>query len=220
MLGSAHGSANPLARGARLAQQGKPESNVSNVLGRASQSLTSLADHIAKSNWAPRRLAFIFYRECGPCSTICEIICAAPDRLFFFSWHRYRKFVQCHPTREDRPPFLALLQLVEKREKERETSNCQGLAVLRIEPPPFSPLLFFWLLAIMSTPATPTTEGAPAGENGRKAGIAPLVCVVDFHHARGPEVERWFGAEEGSDPAAEFDWPLLPFMALSDGAHA
>ncbi|KAF2089748.1 hypothetical protein K490DRAFT_55320 [Saccharata proteae CBS 121410] len=48
----------------------------------------------------------------------------------------------------------------------------------------------------------------------------PIVCIVDFHHARGPEVERWIGVEEGTDPAAENEWPLLPFMALSDGAHA
>ncbi|OAL03022.1 LAlv9 family protein [Phaeosphaeriaceae sp. SRC1lsM3a] len=52
------------------------------------------------------------------------------------------------------------------------------------------------------------------------AALDPLVCVVDFHHARGPEVELWLGAEEGSDPATENDWGLLPFMALSDGAHA
>lgn len=64
----------------------------------------------------------------------------------------------------------------------------------------------------MSTPATPTNGSAP--------GFVPLVSVVDFHHARGPEVEKWFGVPEGSDPAAEFDWTLLPFMALSDGAHA
>ncbi|KAF1976468.1 hypothetical protein BU23DRAFT_551431 [Bimuria novae-zelandiae CBS 107.79] len=51
--------------------------------------------------------------------------------------------------------------------------------------------------------------------------FAPLVCIVDFHHARGPEVERWFGVEEGAaDPAVENDWSNLPFMALSDGAHA
>ncbi|KAK1778533.1 transport protein Avl9-domain-containing protein [Copromyces sp. CBS 386.78] len=64
----------------------------------------------------------------------------------------------------------------------------------------------------MSVPPTPTTE--------RKPGFTPLVAVVDFHHARGPEVETWFGVPEDSDPAAEYDWGLLPFMALSDGAHA
>lgn len=53
-----------------------------------------------------------------------------------------------------------------------------------------------------------------------EVGFVPLVTVVGFHHARGPEVETWFGVDEGSDPAAEFGWSLLPFMALSDGAHA
>ena len=47
----------------------------------------------------------------------------------------------------------------------------------------------------------------------------PLVCVVDFHHARGPEIEHWLGAEAGSDPTAENDWQLIPYMALPDGAH-
>lgn len=37
---------------------------------------------------------------------------------------------------------------------------------------------------------------------------------------RGPEVERWFGVEDGSDPALENEWNFLPFMALTDGAHA
>ncbi|KAF2265941.1 hypothetical protein CC78DRAFT_598087 [Lojkania enalia] len=50
--------------------------------------------------------------------------------------------------------------------------------------------------------------------------FAPIVCIVDFHHARGPEVEKWLGVEEGTDPARDNDWSLLPFMALSDGAHA
>ncbi|MCJ1278497.1 late secretory pathway protein avl9 [Puttea exsequens] len=49
--------------------------------------------------------------------------------------------------------------------------------------------------------------------------LAPIVCVVAFHHARGPEIESWFGVEDGSDPAADNDWSFLPFMALSDGAH-
>ncbi|KAI0200049.1 hypothetical protein F4808DRAFT_175746 [Astrocystis sublimbata] len=69
--------------------------------------------------------------------------------------------------------------------------------------------------------ASPT--GGVASDSGGDAtnpAFVPLVAVVDFHHHRGPEVERWFGVEEGRDPAAEWDWTLLPFMALSDGAHA
>ncbi len=66
---------------------------------------------------------------------------------------------------------------------------------------------------------------------------SPIVCVVGFHHARyvvsrsihwnqrlvyasGPEIESWFGIDDGVDPAADNDWSFLPFMALSDGAHA
>ncbi|KAF4991231.1 hypothetical protein FGRMN_7963 [Fusarium graminum] len=65
------------------------------------------------------------------------------------------------------------------------------------------------------SPILPSSPASPA-----KPDFIPLVTVVGFHHARGPEVENWFGAEEGSDPAADYGWPLLPFMALSDGAHA
>lgn len=36
---------------------------------------------------------------------------------------------------------------------------------------------------------------------------------------RGPEVEFWF-CDDGVDPVKKNDWALLPFMALSDGAHA
>ncbi|KAL8902836.1 MAG: hypothetical protein Q9207_004348 [Kuettlingeria erythrocarpa] len=39
-------------------------------------------------------------------------------------------------------------------------------------------------------------------------------------YASGPEIESWFGVDDGVDPAADNDWSLLPFMALSDGAHA
>ncbi|KAK8128215.1 hypothetical protein PG984_009323 [Apiospora sp. TS-2023a] len=60
----------------------------------------------------------------------------------------------------------------------------------------------------------------PSPGINKPPGFIPLVTVVDFHHARGPEVEKWFGVPEGADPAAEWDWTLLPFMALSDGAHA
>ncbi|KAF7113693.1 hypothetical protein CNMCM5793_003049 [Aspergillus hiratsukae] len=48
---------------------------------------------------------------------------------------------------------------------------------------------------------------------------APIVMVIDFHHARGPEIELCIG-EEDIEIAAKNDWSLLPFMALSDGAHA
>ncbi|KAL9077944.1 MAG: hypothetical protein Q9157_003126 [Trypethelium eluteriae] len=51
------------------------------------------------------------------------------------------------------------------------------------------------------------------------APFTPIICIVDFHHARGPEVEAWFGVPNGTDPAVDNDWPLLPFMALADGAH-
>lgn len=37
---------------------------------------------------------------------------------------------------------------------------------------------------------------------------------------RGPEIEFWLGVNEGTDPAIDNDWSLLPFMALCDGAHA
>ncbi|BFZ57337.1 hypothetical protein PYCC9005_004389 [Savitreella phatthalungensis] len=42
------------------------------------------------------------------------------------------------------------------------------------------------------------------------------VLVVDFHHARGPEIE-WCCPEE-SEPRP-LSWDLLPFQALPDGAH-
>ncbi|KAI9874423.1 MAG: late secretory pathway protein avl9 [Pleopsidium flavum] len=59
-----------------------------------------------------------------------------------------------------------------------------------------------------------------AGNMESRSGFVPVVTVVGFHHARGPEIEDWYGVEDGSDPAFENDWSLLPFMALSDGAHA
>ncbi|KAF2650824.1 LAlv9 family protein-like protein [Lophiostoma macrostomum CBS 122681] len=50
--------------------------------------------------------------------------------------------------------------------------------------------------------------------------FTPIIAVVDFHHHRGPEVETWIGVDKGADPAIENEWPLLPFMSLTDGAHA
>ncbi|KAF4126865.1 Transport protein Avl9 [Geosmithia morbida] len=67
----------------------------------------------------------------------------------------------------------------------------------------------------------PTTGTAtPSPVKTPRVPFTPLVTVVGFHHARGPEVESWFGVDEGVDPAAKYNWGLLPFMALSDGAHA
>ncbi|KAK2795727.1 late secretory pathway protein avl9 [Onygenales sp. PD_12] len=56
-----------------------------------------------------------------------------------------------------------------------------------------------------------------ATETGTKR--EPIILVIDFHHARGPEVEHVFCAE-GAEILVKNDWSLLPFMALSDGAHA
>lgn len=63
-------------------------------------------------------------------------------------------------------------------------------------------------------------EQPPSEPVKTEVSSAPLITVVGFHHARGPEVESWFGVEDGFDPAVEYEWTLLPFMALSDGAHA
>ncbi|PQK10205.1 hypothetical protein BB8028_0002g05290 [Beauveria bassiana] len=76
--------------------------------------------------------------------------------------------------------------------------------------------------AILSpiTPASPAPGSIHSGSSGAASDFVPLVTVVGFHHARGPEVESWFGVDDGTDPAADYNWQLLPFMALSDGAHA
>lgn len=65
-----------------------------------------------------------------------------------------------------------------------------------------------------------TTISLTDENSSSNSGFSPLVTVVGFHHARGPELETWFGAGDGIDPAISYNWPLLPFMALSDGAHA
>lgn len=43
------------------------------------------------------------------------------------------------------------------------------------------------------------------------------VCVVGFHHVRGPEVEYWVGGD-GQDHSKL--WPNLPFQSLPDGSHS
>lgn len=44
------------------------------------------------------------------------------------------------------------------------------------------------------------------------------VCLVDFHHKRGPEVEYWYGLPEGVQE--DQLWTDLPFQALPDGSHS
>ncbi|QLQ82388.1 hypothetical protein HG537_0H01500 [Torulaspora globosa] len=44
------------------------------------------------------------------------------------------------------------------------------------------------------------------------------VCLVDFHHTRGPETEYWCSSPEGADESRL--WPNLPFQALPDGSHS
>ncbi|CAK1361428.1 Late secretory pathway protein AVL9 [Cercospora beticola] len=70
----------------------------------------------------------------------------------------------------------------------------------------------------MATPTPPqiSRSGSP---RPRESDFKPLVCVVDFNHHRGPEIEHWLGAEDGVDPAVSNDWGLIPYMALPDGAH-
>ena len=47
----------------------------------------------------------------------------------------------------------------------------------------------------------------------------PIVATVGFHHAKGPETEEWFGVDEVEKEFLDKQWPLLPFVALCDGAH-
>lgn len=69
-------------------------------------------------------------------------------------------------------------------------------------------------------PQLPAPSSPAVADTSGDYSTPPLVTVVGFHHAKGPEVEAWFGAEDGADPAVDYGWTLLPFMALSDGAHA
>ena len=87
-------------------------------------------------------------------------------------------------------------------------------------PAPADPTAVSGQPADTSTLSVPPTPSYSEPLTPSRVGFIPLVTVVDFHHARGPEVEKWFGAPEGTDPAVDYGWSLLPFMALSDGAHA
>ncbi|TGZ77249.1 hypothetical protein EX30DRAFT_335775 [Ascodesmis nigricans] len=67
-----------------------------------------------------------------------------------------------------------------------------------------------WLLRL-PLPPCPAVSMCP-----RKSPY-PVISIIDFHHARGPEVEHWIGVDKPDDIS---EWPLLPFLALADGAHS
>lgn len=52
----------------------------------------------------------------------------------------------------------------------------------------------------------------------RRRWIHSGTWLTETYPCSGPEIEHCL-ADEGTDPATENDWSLLPFMALSDGAH-
>ena len=91
---------------------------------------------------------------------------------------------------------------------ERSVPNTNGVDVHPTEVPTETP-----------EQTNQTEQPSPEPDKPQEP-FVPLITVVGFHHARGPEVENWFGVEDGFDPAIEYEWTLLPFMALSDGAHA
>ncbi len=105
-------------------------------------------------------------------------------------------------------------------EAEAETTPAETAPAAR--PPHVEPINTGAPSTTLALPATPSLSAMPRSPASSAPGFAPLLCVVDFHHARGPEVEMWFGVSptDDADPAVQYDWPLLPFMALSDGAHA
>ncbi|ODQ60612.1 hypothetical protein WICANDRAFT_22158, partial [Wickerhamomyces anomalus NRRL Y-366-8] len=45
------------------------------------------------------------------------------------------------------------------------------------------------------------------------------VCIVNFHHLRGPEIEYSKFADDNAEDKS-LVWPYLPFQALPDGAHS
>ncbi|KAF3918685.1 hypothetical protein AA313_de0206689 [Arthrobotrys entomopaga] len=55
----------------------------------------------------------------------------------------------------------------------------------------------------------------------KQKSFPPIVSIVGFHHAKGPDVEHWFGGDEDlDDVCTDSEWPFFPFMALCDGSHS
>lgn len=54
---------------------------------------------------------------------------------------------------------------------------------------------------------------------GRAKDLIFGVCIVNFHHLRGPEIEYSKFADDNAEDKS-LVWPYLPFQALPDGAHS
>ena len=54
---------------------------------------------------------------------------------------------------------------------------------------------------------------------GRAKDLIFGVCIVNFHHLRGPEIE-YSKFADGNAEDKSLVWPYLPFQALPDGAHS
>ncbi|ODV87453.1 hypothetical protein CANARDRAFT_26849 [[Candida] arabinofermentans NRRL YB-2248] len=82
-----------------------------------------------------------------------------------------------------------------------------------------------------STPIQPTAEkdrtSIPTENKNTSTpqGFIFGVCIVDFHHIRGPEIEYWIDDNttdtNQEEQISKFSklWPQLPFQGLPDGAH-
>ncbi|KAF3904873.1 hypothetical protein ABW20_dc0106680 [Dactylellina cionopaga] len=69
----------------------------------------------------------------------------------------------------------------------------------------------------MTGPSDTTTSTT----SPRQRPYPPIVSIVGFHHAKGPDVEHWFGGDEDLDDiCTDAEWPFFPFMALCDGSHS
>lgn len=62
----------------------------------------------------------------------------------------------------------------------------------------------------------PIVVDETSAEEEEEENIIFAVCVVGFHHIRGPEVEFWKGCDGDQSKL----WQNLPFQALPDGSHS
>ncbi|OWB71096.1 hypothetical protein B5S31_g779 [[Candida] boidinii] len=78
---------------------------------------------------------------------------------------------------------------------------------------------------VKSQKLQPNKIGQNSHVSNSNKGMIFGLCLVDFHHTRGPEIEYWID-DETTDENKTLKiekisklWPHLPFQALPDGAH-